>query len=408
MVQVKIYLTSKQCILVAEDYFHVAKRSEHGIFRVTLFPESPLSYSGGGERLVRLIYDFLKNTGIDIGIIENTKKERPDLISKQNPNLDIVKIKFERFGFIKFLYQDFPPLNIIPTDENAISLIFLRRVPPRSVLRQLAKSNSKVVFCLHGTALEKIIITNLIIIAHQLLMRIQLRNLAHFTRNHIFVQSLIPSLTSYLLTHGADSKNIFTIENQFESEVTFPERNDEEFQVTFIGRMEDLQKGINRLKKVVQFVQKYGKNIKFNIIGTGKDGRILNGLEGEVKIFNGIDDQTKNKIVASSNLALVTSNLEPYPRVVLEFLTSGVPVISTPASGPAYILSKDLSFGKVVSFSAKSLAKSIISCYQEWERDKALYFSKRKDLFYKARKMFNSKNMLESYRNLIIQVGTIK
>ena len=206
MVQVKIYLTSKQCILVAEDYFHVAKRSEHGIFRVTLFPESPLSYSGGGERLVMLIYDFLKNTGIDIGIIENTKKERPDLISKQNPNLDIVKIKFERFGFIKFLYQDFPPLNIIPTDENAISLIFLRRVPPRSVLRQLAKSNSKVVFCLHGTALEKIIITNLIIIAHQLLMRIQLRNLAHFTRNHIFVQSLIPSLTSYLLTHAIRSK----------------------------------------------------------------------------------------------------------------------------------------------------------------------------------------------------------
>ena len=92
----------------------------------------------------------------------------------------------------------------------------------------------------------------------------------------------------------------------------------------------------------------------------------------------------------------------------MEFLTAGVPVITTPSSGPTYILSKDQSFGKVVSFSAKSLAKSIVSYYQEWEKDKELYFSKRKDLFYKARMRFNPKKMLESYRNLIVQVGTMR
>ena len=395
---------------MTEEYFHgtFTKKSKHENLKVTLFSEFPLSYPGGGERLIRLIHGFLKNTRIDVRIMENTKKKRPDSISKQNPSLNIDGVKFERFGFIKFLYQDFPPIKVISGDENAISLIFLRRIPPRSVLRQLGKFNSKVIFCLHGTALERIRITNPIIIAHQLLMRMQMRYLVQYTRKHIFVQSLLPPLTSYLLTHGADSKNIFTIENQFESEVTSPERNDEEFQVTFIGRMEDLQKGIKRLKKVIQFVQKSDKNIKFNIIGTGKDSGVLNGLDGNVKILNGIDDQRKNKIIASSNLALVTSNLEPYSLVVLEFLTSGVPVITTPASGPAYILSKDPSFGKVVSFNAKSLSKAIVSCYQEWERDKEIYFSRRKDLFYKARKMFNSKDMLESYRNMIIQVGTMK
>ncbi len=376
--------------------------------KVTLFSEFPLSYPGGGERLIRLIHDFLKKTGIDVRIIENTKKQRSDSISKQDPNLNIAKVKFERFGFIKFFYQDLPPLKIISSDENAISLIFLRRAPQRSVLRLLEKSNSKVIFCLHGIALERIRIANPIIIAHQLLMRMQLRNLAQYTRKHIFVQSLIPPLISYLLTHGADSKNIFTIENQLESEVTFPKRNDEEFQVTFIGRMEDLQKGIKRLKKVVQFVQKSGKNIKFNIIGNGKDCGILYGLDGNVRILNGIDDKRKNEIIASSNLALVTSNLEPYSLVVLEFLTSGVPVITTPVSGPSYILAKDPSFGKVVSFSAKSMAKSIVGYYKEWVRNKELYFSQRKDLYYKARKIFNSKNMLESYRNMIVQVVTMR
>ena len=33
------------------------------------------------------------------------------------------------------------------------------------------------------------------------------------------------------------------------SEVPCPERNDEDFNITFIGRIENLQKGIKRLKK---------------------------------------------------------------------------------------------------------------------------------------------------------------
>ena len=89
---------------------------------------------------------------------------------------------------------------------------------------------------------------------------------------------------------------------------------------------------------------------------------MLNDLGGNANILNGIDDQGNDKIIASSNLALVTSNLKPYSLVILEFLTSGVPVVTTPASEPTYILSKDQSFGKVVSFSAKSLAKSIVGC----------------------------------------------
>lgn len=395
---------------MAERDFHptLTEESTHKCVNVTLFSELNLSHLGGGERIIRLIYDFLKNTGINVRIIENTRKQRPVSELKQIPALNISGIRFERFGFMKFLYQDFPPLKIIPGERNAVSLIFLRRVPPRSILSQLKKSNSNVIFCLHGIALEKFRITNPIVIAHQILIRKQLRVLAHYARSHIFVQSLLPHLTSYLLMHGADSKNVLTIENQLKSEVTFPARNDEEFQVTFIGRFEDLQKGIKRLKKVIQFVLKSGKNIKFNIIGTGRDLEILKGLSGIINIYNGINDQQKNKIIASSNLGLVTSNLEPYSLVVLEFLTSGVPVITTPASGPAHILSIDSSFGKVVSFSAKALGNSIVDFHQEWEIDKNLYFSRRKDLFYKARKIFDSENMLESYKNLIINVGTMR
>ena len=389
-----------------EKYFHQSfnKHTEQEYLKVMLFSEFPLSYPGGGERLIRLIYSHLSKLSNDIRIIENTNKESPISATGQIPSLNIIRVEFKRFGCIKFLYQDLPPLEVIPCDKNAVSLIFLRRIPPRTILRRLEKSNSKVVFCLHGIALEKLRIANPMIIAHQILMRMQLRYLAQYTRNHIFVQTLRPHLTSYLIAHGADLVNIFTIENQFESEVAFPERKDKEFQVTFIGRMEDLQKGIKRLKKVIQFVQRSGKKIKFNIIGIGKDSVILNGLNGNVRILNKIDDRRKNEIIASSNLALITSNLEPYSLVVLEFLTSGVPVIATPTSGPSYILGKDPSFGKVVSFSAKYLAMSIADYYKEWAKDKELYFSKRKDLYYTAREIFNSQKMLESYENMVIQV----
>ena len=381
------------------------KNSEREHLKVILFSEFPLSYPGGGERLISLIYTHISKLSIDVRIMENKNKESSISISRQYPGSDIVRAEFNRFGFIKFLYQDLPPLEVIPSDENSVSLIFLRRVPPRSVLRRLEKSNSKLVFCLHGIAIEKLRITNPIIIAHQILTRIKFRDLAKYTRNHIFLQSLLPPLTSYMISNGADSNNIFTIENEFKSDVTFPERNDKEFFVTFIGRMEDLQKGIKRLKKVIKYAEKFSREIKFNIIGTGKDSGILDGIGENVKILSGIDDQSKNSIISSSNLALITSNLDPYPLVVLEFLTSGVPVIATPTSGPSYILGKDPSFGKVVSFSAKSLAMSIAGYYKEWAKDKELYFSKRKDLYYKARGIFNSQKMLESYVNMITQVA---
>ena len=280
----KTYLTSKQLRRLMEKYFHASsnKNTEQEYLKVMLFSEFPLSYPGGGERLIRLIYSHLLKLSTDVRIIENAINEDPILATEQKPNINVIRSEFKRFGFLKFLYQDLPPLEVIPCDKNAVSLIFLRRVPPRSALCRLEKSNTKVVFCLHGIAIEKLRITNPIIIAHQILTRIKIRDLAKYTRNHIFLQSILPPLTSYMIANGADSNNIFTIENEFESDVTFPERNDNEFFVTFIGRMEDLQKGIKRLKKVIEYVEKFSREIKFNIIGTGKDSGILDVNGGRI------------------------------------------------------------------------------------------------------------------------------
>lgn len=392
----------------ADSTQSLIKSSEDKYLGVTLFSEAPLTFLGGGERLIKLLYNYCLALNIHVKIVENTKQRDSSQQSIQHTNMNVIKTEFKRFGLIKFLQQDFPSLELIPSSDNGVSLIFLRRVPPRSVLLKLAQSNSKVIFCLHGIALEKLRITNPIIIAHQLLIRSNLRNLARFTRNFIFVQSVLPSITSYLGNRGADLKNVFTIENEFESDVEFPIRNDDDFQVTFIGRMDDLQKGIKRLRNVIKIIGKYDYKIRFNVIGTGKDIEILKTLGDGVSIYYGIDDDSKNKIISMSNLAIVTSNLEPFSIVIQEFLTSGVPVITTPTSGPSYILSKDLSFGNVASFNPKSLAVSIIKYYNEWNNDKDLYFTRRKILYVKARTRFKSINMLESYKKMMIQISLMK
>ena len=141
-----------------EKDFHTSfnKNTEQEYLKVMLFSEFPLSYPGGGERLIRLIYSHLSKLSTDIRIIENTNKESPISATGQISSLNIIRAEFKRFGCIKFLYQDLPPLEVIPCDKNAVSVIFLRRVPPRTILRRLEKSNSKVVFCLHGIALEKL------------------------------------------------------------------------------------------------------------------------------------------------------------------------------------------------------------------------------------------------------------
>jgi len=89
----------------------------------------------------------------------------------------------------------------------------------------------------------------------------------------------------------------------------------------------------------------------------------------------------------------------------MEFLTSGLPVVTTPTSGPSYILSKDKNFGKISSFNVKGFSKEIISYYRRWRSDKTAYFKLMKNIADKARSISNEKYMLDSYLKIIMEIG---
>ncbi|EQB65756.1 MAG: Glycosyl transferase group 1 [Thermoplasmatales archaeon E-plasma] len=377
---------------------------------IRIYSEFPLSYGGGGERSILLIYNFLKDSGMDVTVIQNGGLDLENRMSptdlQERLKTDLQEINFRRLGFPKFIYQDFPPLELLVADQSTCSIILLRRGPPRSVLKKLRTSNSKIIFCLHGIAIEKFRVTSFSIMVHQLIMRKQLRNLAQFLGDNIFAQCLTPNIVSFLRNAGGHEENIFKIETDFESDVLKINPNNDEFKVIFIGRMQNLTKGIRMLKKVVNYIAKIEPSIKFIIIGSGKDSSLLTDVGENVRLLGNSNDEEKKIALQESNLAIITSNLEPFSLVSLEYITSGLPVVTTPASGPSYLIGKDPNYGKTSSFNFKIFSDDIIKFYQLWLSNKGNYYELRKEIAKKSRQMFRQSNMLESYGKMIEEVNS--
>jgi len=377
---------------------------------VKIYSEFPINYFGGGERLIIMIYHSLKQNGFEVKIIENNRMITESRMEKDNIlehlGNDLLSMSFRRYGFPGFLYQDFPDIMELKSSQNSVCLIFSRRLPPKSILSEISKfSGTELVCCLHGIALEKMRLTDPRIMIHQFIIRHQLSVFARFVAGNIYAQCLTPGIEKYLKSKGASQSNIFLIENQYQSWIADLNQNNSSFQVLFIGRMQNLTKGIKFLKKVIAEVKKKEPKIEFVVIGKGPDIHVLDGVKNHCMLLTKADDRIKEEALLHSNLAIITSSLEPGSLVAMEFLTSGLPVVTTPASGPSYTLSKDKNFGKISSFNVKAFSKEIISYYRLWKSDKTAYFELRKNIADKARSTFNEKDMLDSYLKMIMEIG---
>ena len=375
---------------------------------IKIYSEFPITFFGGGERLIVKIYNHLKGNNFEVKIIENnaklaesrvTKREVTDVIKQ-----DLISVPFKTYGFPKFFYQQLPKIEDLLDTQKNISLIFARRLPPKFVMNKLLKSESKFIFCLHGIALENFRFTNLKIMVHQIVIRHQLRILSKYVQRNIFVQCLTPHIREYLLNNGASDKNIFLIENEYLAETVEIIPNNNSFDVIFIGRMQNNTKGIRFLKDVIKRVKKREPSINFTVIGIGPDLKILDDVREKANILGRVDDEDKKQYLLHSNLGIITSNLEPYSLVAMEFLSAGLPVVTTPVSGPMNILKKNKLFGKISSFNAESFSNDIIYYYDKWKRDKLSYFLERKEIANLAKSIFNEGNMLDSYLIMVRQV----
>lgn len=80
---------------------------------------------------------------------------------------------------------------------------------------------------------------------------------------------------------------------------------------------------------------------------------------------------------------------------------SGVPVVSTPVSGPRGILSTDSSYGKIVSFNENEIYDTLASFQTEWSQDPVKYLDKRLRIALTAKTTFSSQKMIHDYLTLL-------
>ena len=375
---------------------------------LTFYSEQPLTIYGGGERIIIELTSYLHSKGYDIEIVNNFNKGVLTRVPEEHIlNLlycPLRESKFLTFGGLAKIYQPMPTIKEL-NSRDRLAIFFVRRLPPLRYLKEIDKKEIKTIFALHGIALEKIRISHPLIIAHQMIIRAQLIRLAHKTNKNIMVQSLTESVTNYLIMHGALPRNIITIGNSIDPKLYKVGRNDNIFNIIFIGRIENLQKGIKRLLKICRILYLKNPKIRIEIIGIGKDDYLFNQIPPNVKFFGNVDDCTKYIRLKDANLLVITSNLEPFSIVAIEGLFSGIPIVSTPTSGPKEIISKDSEFGKISTFSANDMARDLNEYYLKWESNKTKYFNMKNRISEKGKVFFDKSKMFNLYEELIIRIG---
>ncbi len=112
--------------------------------------------------------------------------------------------------------------------------------------------------------------------------------------------------------------------------------------ITYIGLLRGA-KGIDTLIETVHKLQDEGVDFFFNIVGDGDYFNVLQdlsreeGLVNKIKLWGFVNDRNQLfEILRNSDLFFFPSLSEGSPRVVIEAMSQGVPVLSTPVGSLPY------------------------------------------------------------------------
>lgn len=162
-----------------------------------------------------------------------------------------------------------------------------------------------------------------------------------------------------------------------------------------VGRLEH-QKNYSLLLKSLN-----GINVNLTIVGTGpqKDNLLKEARENNINI-NIINSVPYNKLPAiynASDIFILSSKIEGHPKVLLEAMASGLPVICTKVEGAREIIKNGLN-GLLVENNSQSIRRQIINLISNLRLRKILSVSARRTIV----ENFDLKKLL------IIEINTIK
>lgn len=382
------------------------ERYKQNEISVGLYSDNNLAFLGGGEVIIISLGNFLSSAGINVTILDDSNSKDTKRINEDTLDKMLIAryahTPYENPRKLKFLYHSMPSTEALTSRD--LNLIFVHRIPSVEYLEKVSRIQTKVTLCLHGIGLQDKWPLNPIIRMYQRYVRFVLRRISSIvnTSDNIFFHVLTASAASILVMAGIRIDKVLVIPNGIDPKQYKIGRNDSKFTVLFMGRMDDLQKGIKRFRKVTEIIGKMAPEIEIISIGSGPNAPILDRVDNQNFHYLGyVDDKMKSDLLLSSNLLLLTSNMEPFSLVCLEGLFSGLPIVTTPTAGPSEIVSSIHDAGKISGFNSVKLALDILEYYRQWRQTPENYYIRKVDRSNTARKQFNIDFINDNYRKFI-------
>ncbi|MDN3492599.1 glycosyltransferase [Winogradskyella bathintestinalis] len=171
--------------------------------------------------------------------------------------------------------------------------------------------------------------------------------------------------------------------------------------ILYFGRLVDDVKNVSLLLEAFEKSHLYKAKVKLVIMGEGKDRTTL---EKKVAMLNCKEyvefigyNPHPNSVIAHAKYAVLTSHYEGFPRILLESLSLGIPVVSVDCnSGPSEIIKNGENGLLVENYNTPALALAMDTLYF----DNALY-QKCKENAKRSVLKFNQDNIAKQWQKIL-------
>ncbi|MGI6711570.1 MAG: glycosyltransferase family 4 protein [Bacillota bacterium] len=208
----------------------------------------------------------------------------------------------------------------------------------------------------------------------------------------------VPSDKIHIVPNGVEPRAFEYVDSTFSREEYALEN---EKIVFFVGRLVP-EKGVQVLLDAVPKILCHCPDTKFVIAGKGPSEEYLKSKAhksniGEKIYFTGyIDDNTKNGLYRSSDVAVFPSTYEPFGIVALEAMAAHTPVVVSDVGGLSEIVEHGVDGLKIYSGNPNSLADNIIRLL----KDPVLANDLQKKAYQKINNCFSWKKITRETRDV--------